>query len=184
MQCASRKITLETVYQEFNWALDWVCKPYDQKECTFSAANWKMSWDQHETFRFIWQFLSGRHRNKYSLILKEVNCISQSYHSSLSYIIRWSDFQVNGLQRVQLLTETVLQYSTWMLSKRRGHSIDVSDNICGWICGFSLQMPFQIIIFCNVSDSASSFSIFLRRSCSWIFWNFQNIIQEKQHDGV
>ena len=110
---------------------------------TFSTASWKKSWDQHETFRFIWQFLSGRHRNKYSLTLKEFNCISQSYHSSLSYIIRWSDFQVNGLQRVQLLTETVLQYSTWMLSKRRGHSIDVSDNICGCLCGFSLQMPFS-----------------------------------------
>ena len=101
---------------------------------TFSTASWKKSWDQHETFRFIWQFLSGRHRNKYSLTLKEFNCISQSYHSSLSYIIRWSDFQVNGLQSVQLLRETVLQYST---------SIDVSDNICGWICGFSLQMPFS-----------------------------------------
>ena len=152
---------------------------------TFCTASWKKSWDQHETFRFIWQFLRGRHRNKYSLKLKEFNCISQSYHSSLSYIIRWSDFQVNGLQRVQLLTETVLQHSTRMLTKRRGHSIDLSNNICGWICGFSLQMPFSDhYFFCNVSGTAWSFSIFLRRSCSWIFWNFQDIIQEKQHDGV
>ena len=110
---------------------------------TFSTASWKKSWDQHETFRFIWQFLSGRHRNKYSLTLKEFNCISQSYQSSLSYIVWWSDFQANDLQRVQLLTETVLQYSTLMLSSRRGHFINVSDNICGYLCGFSLQMPFQ-----------------------------------------
>ena len=115
---------------------------------TFSTASWKKSWDQHETFRFIWQFLSGGHRNKYSLTLKkEFNCISQLYGSSLFYIIRWSDFQANGLQIVQLRAETVLQYSTWMLSDRRDHSIDVSDNICSCLCGFSLQMPFQIINF-------------------------------------
>ena len=33
------------------------------------------------------------HRNKYCLNLKEFNFISQSYHSSLSYIIGRSDFQ-------------------------------------------------------------------------------------------
>ena len=57
--------------------------------------------------------------NRYSLTLKEFNCISQSYRSSLSSIIRRSDFQANGLQRVRLLTETVLQYSTLMLWSRR-----------------------------------------------------------------
>ena len=66
----------------------------------------------------------------------------KSYHSSLSYIIRRSDFQANSLQRVRLLTETVLQYSTLILSIRKGHSIDVSDNIYGCLCGFSLQMLF------------------------------------------
>ena len=143
----------------------------------FPQLAWDKSWDQRDTFRFIWQFLSGRHRNKYSLTLKEFNCISQSYHSSLSYIIWWSDFQANGLQRVQLQAETVLQYSTLMLSSRRGHSIDVSDNIYGCLCGFSLQIfPTDAFlrswIFWTVSDRASRSSISLRNSCSWIFWNF------------
>ena len=43
--------------------------------------------------------LSGRHRNKYSLNLKEFNCISQSYHFSLSYIKGRFDFQAKGLKR-------------------------------------------------------------------------------------
>ena len=116
---------------------------HDQSECTnIFHSKLKEVWDQHETFRFIWQFLSERHRNKYSLTLKEFNCISQSYHSSFSYIIRWSDFQRNSLQRVQLLIETVLQYSTLMWTSRRGHSTDVSDNIFKCLCGFPLQMPF------------------------------------------
>ena len=89
------------------------------KECTnIFHSQLNIVWDQHETFRFIWQFLSGRHRNRYLLTLKEFNCISQSYHSSLSFIIRRSDFQANSLQRVGLL-KTVLQYSTLMLSSRR-----------------------------------------------------------------
>ena len=84
--------------------------------------------------------LSGRHRNKYSL-----------NHSSLSYIIRRFDFQAKGLKaererererereseretyRVRLLAETVLQYSTLMLSSRRDHSI---------LCGFSNRSLF------------------------------------------
>ena len=62
----------------------------------------------------------------------------QRYHSSLiSYIKGRSDFQAKGLERererererVRLLIETVLQYSSLMLSSRRGPSIDVLDNI-------------------------------------------------------
>ena len=107
------------------------------------------SLDQYETFRFIWQFMSGRRRNKYSLTLKVFNCILQSYYSSLSYIIRWFDFQVNSLQIVQMLTEVVLQHSTLMLSSRRNHFIDadVSENIYWCLCGFSLDTFFQIINF-------------------------------------
>ena len=87
-------------------------------------------------------------RNKYYLNLKKFNYILQPYRCSLSCIKGRSDFQVKGLkkvreiQRVRLLTETVLQYFTLMLSSRRGHSIDVSDNIYGCICGYLLQMLF------------------------------------------
>ena len=87
------------------------------------------------------------HRNRYSLTLKEFNCISQSYHSSLSYIIRRSDFQANGLQRVRLLTETVLQYSTLMLSSRRKN-----------IKSLRLDKIFEIRIF---SDSLNFFHSYL-----------------------
>ena len=62
--------------------------------------------------------LSGRYRNKYCL---KSNWILQSYH--FSYIIGQSNFQSNDLKReiwkVRLLTETILQYSTLMLSHRR-----------------------------------------------------------------
>ena len=40
-----------------------------------------------------------RHRNKYCLNLKEFNCISQPYRSSLSYIKGRSDFQAKGLKK-------------------------------------------------------------------------------------
>ena len=50
--------------------------------------------------------LSGRHKNKYSLNLKQFNCISQSYHSSLSYIIRRFDFQTKSLKRERDLKST------------------------------------------------------------------------------
>ena len=85
--------------------------------------------------------LSRRNRNKHCLNLKEFNCISQSYYSSLSYVIGQSDFQTKGLKRARS-KETILQCSTLMLSNRRGHSIDVSDNIYGCLRGFFLQMLF------------------------------------------
>ena len=85
---------------------------------TFSTASWKKS-EISMRLSDLYDNSVMTHRNRYSLTLKEFNCISQSYHSSLSYIIRRSDFQANGLQRVRLLTETVLQYSTLMLSSRR-----------------------------------------------------------------
>ena len=40
-----------------------------------------------------------RHRNKYCKNLKEFNCISQLYHSSLFYIKGRSDFQAKGLNK-------------------------------------------------------------------------------------
>ena len=40
-----------------------------------------------------------RDRNKYCLNLKEFNCISQPYPSSLSYIKGLSDFQAKGLKK-------------------------------------------------------------------------------------
>ena len=40
-----------------------------------------------------------RHRNKYCLNLKEFNCISQPYRSTLSYIKGRSDFQAKGLKK-------------------------------------------------------------------------------------
>ena len=67
----------------------------------------------------------------------------QSYHASFSYIILRSDFQANGLQRVRLLTEAELQYSTLMLSSRR-------KNI-KWL---RLEKIFEIRIF---SDSLNYF---------------------------
>ena len=79
--------------------------------------------------------------------LTEFDCISQSYHSSLSYIIKWSDFQANGLQRVRLLTEAVLQYSTLMLSTRRKN-----------IRSLRLDKTFEIRIF---SDSLHFFHSYL-----------------------
>ena len=42
----------------------------------------------------------------------------------------------------------------------------------------------SITIFRIVSDSASSFSIAFRSSCSWILWNFERFTQKKQCDGV
>ena len=43
--------------------------------------------------------LAGRHRNMYCLNLKKFNWLSQSYHSSLSYIIGQSDFDAKDLKR-------------------------------------------------------------------------------------
>ena len=62
-------------------------------------------------------------------------------------------------ERVRLPAETVLQCPTLMLSSRRGHSIDVSDNIYGCLSGFKI-MSFRI-----VSDSASNFFSTARSSC-------------------
>ena len=47
-----------------------------------------------------------RHRNKYCLNLKEFNCISQPYRSSLSYIKRRFDFQAKGLKKERDLKST------------------------------------------------------------------------------
>ena len=47
-----------------------------------------------------------RHRNKYCLKLKEFNCISQPYRSSLSYIKGRSDFQAKGLKKERDLKST------------------------------------------------------------------------------
>ena len=71
----------------------------------------------------------------------------QSYHSSLSYIIKRSDFQANHLQRVRLLTEVLLQYSTSMLSSRRKN-----------IKSLRLDKIFEIRIF---SDSLNYFRSYL-----------------------
>ena len=99
----------------------------------------------HNFFRFLEIItLSRRYRNNYCLNLIEFNCISQPYHSSISYIKGRFDFQARERERkrVQLLKETVLQYSTLMLSSRRDLSVDVLDNIYGCICAFFLQMFF------------------------------------------
>ena len=113
---------------------------------TFSTASWKKS-EISMRLSDLYDNSVMTHRNRYSLTLKEFNCISQSYHSSLSYIIRRSDFQANGLQRVRLLTETVLQYSTLMLSSRRKN-----------IKSLRLDKIFEIRIF---SDSLNFFHSYL-----------------------
>ena len=113
---------------------------------TFSTASWKKS-EISMRLSDLYDNSVMTHRNRYSLTLKEFNCISQSYHSSLSYIIRRSDFQANGLQRVRLLTETVLQYSTLMLSSRRKN-----------IKSLRLDKIFEIRIF---SDSLNYFHSYL-----------------------
>ena len=46
----------------------------------------------------------------------------------------------------------VSQYSTLMLSSRRGHSIDVSNNIDVYPCGFFLQMLLKSLVFRTVSS--------------------------------
>ena len=46
----------------------------------------------------------------------------------------------------------VSQYSTLMLSSRRGHSIDVSNNIDIYPCGFFLQMLLKSLVFRTVSS--------------------------------
>ena len=69
------------------------------------------------------------------------------YFSSLSYIIKRSDFQANGLQRVRLLTETILQYPTLMSSSRRKD-----------IKSFRLDKIFEMRIF---SDSLNFFHSYL-----------------------
>ena len=67
-------------------------------------------------------------RNKHYLNLKEFNCISQPYRSSLSWMKGRSYFQAKGLkkERERDLKSTaadrnVLQYFTLMLSIRRDH---------------------------------------------------------------
>ena len=65
---------------------------------------------------------------------------------------------------------------------RRDHSIDISDNIYGCLSGLSCRC--FLMNFWIVSDSASSFLTALRRSCSWLFWNFRNNTLEKQCDEV
>ena len=69
------------------------------------------------------------------------------YYSSLSYIIKRSDFQENGLQRVRLLTKAILQHSTLMLSSRRKN-----------IKSLRLDKIFEIRIF---SDSLNFFHSYL-----------------------
>ena len=68
----------------------------------------------HTMIRFYQNNYTVRQRNKCFLKLKEFSCISQSFHSSLSYIIERSDFQAKRLKRdiyrAWLLTETALQY--------------------------------------------------------------------------
>ena len=46
----------------------------------------------------------------------------------------------------------VSQYSVLMLSSRRGHSIDVSNNIDVYPCGFFLQMLLKSLVFRTVSS--------------------------------
>ena len=46
----------------------------------------------------------------------------------------------------------VSQYSTLMLSSRRGHSIDVSNNIDVYPCRFFLQMLLKSLVFRTVSS--------------------------------
>ena len=95
--------------------------------------------------------MSRQDRNKYYLKLKEFNCISQPYRSSLSYIKGRSDFQPKGLKREKekegLKREKERErerekYFTLLPSSGIGHSIDVSDNIYGCLCEFFLEMLF------------------------------------------
>ena len=66
-----------------------------------------------------------------------------------------------------------------MRSSGRYHSIDVLDNIYGYLPGLSCRCFLKIMNILDRSDSASSFFTTLRSSCSWICWNFQKNTQEK-----
>ena len=68
--------------------------------------------------------------------MKVFNCISQSQHSTF--------YSGKG---IGLLVESVIQYSTLMLSSWRGHSIGVSDNIYRCHCGFSYRCFSKIMNF-------------------------------------
>ena len=76
---------------------------------TFFTASWDKSeiimrisdlcCNVHTVIRFYKNNYTARQRNKSFLNLKEFSCISQSFHSSLSYIIQQSDFQAKRLKR-------------------------------------------------------------------------------------
>ena len=123
--------------------------------------------------------------------------------SFLTERLRWlllkgrSDFQTKSLKREKQreretererdLKSTAADKDSITISyingiSRRDHSIDISDNIYG--CLFGLSCRCFLMKFWIVSDSASSFLTALRRSCSWLFWNFRNNTLEKQCDEV
>lgn len=124
--------------------------------------------------------LSEWQRNKYCLNLKKLvftlNYISQKLHFDFSCIIKRSHFKLKGLKRkrliittmnqknilhihnvlLRLLIETILQHSTLIISSRRGHSINVSDNIYRRCPCFLRSW-----IFWTISDRASRFLSYL-----------------------
>ena len=64
--------------------------------------------------------------------------------------------------RLQLQTEIVLQYLTLMWSSARDHSIDISDNIYGWLSALTCRYSFKIM---NFSDRF--------RQCFKLFYSFE-----------
>ena len=77
------------------------------------------------------------------------------------FLKKQSDFQTKDLRRerrrglrIRLPTKTVLKYPALMLSSRRDHCIDVSDNIYGCISGLSCRCFFRIM---NFSDRFRQF---------------------------
>ena len=109
-------------------------------------------WDQHKGFRFTWRF-------KY--LLRFIRVI----------ISDLSDFQAHGLKRERerskgygSVTETVLQYSTLMLWSRRGHSIDVSDNVSDRFRQFKIFYSFEKYLLMDFLELPKNYS---RKTALW-----------------
>ena len=144
-----------------------MCKSIPEK----SEINIRVS-DLHDDSNTFLRFiriiiLSGRHRNKYCVNLKEFNLrfIVVPFQSFLS------DFQAHGLKRERerskgygSLTETVLQYSTLMLSSRRGHSIDVSENVSDRFRQFKIFYSFEKYLLMDFLELPKNYS---RKAALW-----------------
>ena len=70
---------------------------------------------------FIWTFYLNQSWSRDQIVCTNIS------HSNTQFLAEKTKKKLGERERVWLLTETVFQYSTIMLSSRRGHSIDVLD---------------------------------------------------------